>query len=133
MSLELSGGAKVAERTLAARLERQTVDEDTQHDINLPNIGLKPKKAKLPAQDAWIQGNLQEMASETERKLADLWIELYCSPSDEAGGIEVQGEQALRCVRQSQAKLPGFIEEWYRANFGMGASEVTARLASARP
>ncbi|MCC7440452.1 MAG: hypothetical protein IT285_02395 [Bdellovibrionales bacterium] len=128
LDLAMSVSGEAEGRALAAQLEDKLDEDDHEHSLSVPKIGLKPHKARLTEPGPWLRARVDRLSAELDAKLGSAWADLYCLGAAN-GGEEAEADSVMRCLRQKQAKVPAFADQWFRNHTGLPAADALAILS----
>ncbi len=100
-----------------------SLDEiDFAHDQVREDIGLKADPLVLTSRTEWLQARFTRLAKDLADRYLEGWSARWCVPVE--GGLDVQAEQALRCMDAHPDDPPDFVVAWSKDNFGMDVKEL---------
>jgi hypothetical protein len=103
--------------------------ECIQHDLDLPNIGLKPRPLDLIDPFAWMKGEASLFGAQFQQKAGALWVALYCSDTGVTSFADT-GNRVQRCLRQPQTQPPAFAMNWYDRYIGVTPEQAGILLGA---
>lgn len=91
------------------------------HDVNLPEIGLKPKTVDVTTPIAKFEYYSLLAGGDLKIELDSLWVKQFCSNPLE--------ENVVRC-RRAPSYPEAFVDTWFLNNFGVSAREMEGLIGN---
>jgi hypothetical protein len=98
-------------------------ETDVAHDVNRPEIGIRPDPDDLTSRKTWLGRQFQALSASVASRLNEAWLARYCGPAPQSG-LDAEAEQVFRCLRATADAPPAFVAEWFRNQFGLGVAEA---------
>ncbi len=129
IKLGLQGKAALKGKELEWSISDEANQEDTQSDVNMPNIGLRPKEpTKIADPKAWIKEMKVRFTEEFNKQLLTSWTELNCTEDSKLTSFSDVGNRVQLCLRKSFEDPPRFVKDWYLKYFGLEVKPVDELL-----
>ncbi len=104
-------------------------DEAISHEQNIPAIGLRPQKTKLPSVSTHLVPFAEKLQGQFTQDLNKMWERAFCvRPASDDELLEA--EHVLRCQRLMKDKQQDFVQSWYLARHGSTPGELAKLLGN---
>ena len=128
LAITLNGAAMTGTHTILLEHTKEFHEEGVEHNVNMPSMGLYPKTAYLTTTTDWLNKRSKEITSSFEKKLSDLWVNLYCDAQPEQSDSLKIGEYVNKCIKQKKYSIPVFVTNWYENQLGVSFREAVGLL-----
>jgi hypothetical protein len=130
IGLSLSSTCKVLDRQVSTTFQDRSYEDGYEHDLNLPNIGLRPSRPNLKDKFSWVKTRSKELPQLFKEQAQAEWVAAYCRNDSNTTDPRVLADQVQKCLRGKSSSISGFVNEWYELQLGLSyekAEEVLAK------
>lgn len=124
--LQLSGKASLDDKVLPFAFTKDIREEKILHDMNMPEIGLRPATSDISSPAEHFAELSKVTASDFARDLNQHWISKFCSMPGSRDRVAI-GEHVLRCRKAKDFPI-AFVDGWFENTENLKGHEVEELL-----
>ena len=127
MEFDLTGEVVFNQSNGPISFNQRKVFQGLEHNFNLPDIGLSPRRAKLGQIKNWYGSKLKQLSINIRKLFKQKWKSLYCDGQDISLSMAPLGDKLFRCRRGGPFLLKE-IEKWHETHLGLSSRQTESLL-----
>jgi hypothetical protein len=128
VNLNLKGEIQILSESYPIFFQKSLKEEKILHDMNLPKIGLYPKREDVKPPLTHFEDLSRNVGEQLRSDLNAIWEKKFCSLPVKRDFAAV-AENVTRC--RKLARYPeAFVDTWFENNFGVKSSRATEIIGS---
>ena len=107
-------------------------ESSTSHDLNLPNIGLIPKKATLTPKEIWLKKQFESLAQQFYDSKVKEWIHRNCTFQSSSKKWAILNH-ALHCIQQAEGQNLAWVRQVAEDHEGLNPDQIIEVIGPLAP